>query len=219
MKLTKYAQSCALVESKGKRILVDPGDINYDASLLEKGWANVDAVLVTHRHSDHCHDPAIKALVEKGARFYSTHEVAGKHPELKLEIVKEGDEIDLGELKARVVKAVHGYHPVMKGGKRPRENVGFIISDGEKSVYFASDTICFENDFKCDAIIVPVSNHCVTMGPSEAALFAKETGASVIVPCHYDNPIHPVDLEQVKREFEREGVSYKILKIGESVEV
>ena len=219
MKLTKYAQSCVLVESKGKRILVDPGNINYEDSLLEKDWANVNAILVTHRHSDHCHDPAIKALVGKGARFYSTREVAEAHSELSPEIVKQGDEIELGGLKARVVKAVHGYHPLMKDGKAIKENVGFIINDGEASVYLTSDTICFENDFKCDIIFVPVCNHCVTMGASEAALFAKETGARIVVPCHYDSPKHPVDLEQVKKEFEKEEVEYTILESGESIEV
>ena len=61
MKITRYAQSCVLIEAKGKRILVDPGVIGHDESLLED-WKDIDLLLVTHKHGDHCHEEAIKEI-------------------------------------------------------------------------------------------------------------------------------------------------------------
>ena len=53
MKITKYGQSCVLIETKGKRILIDPGDYEFKDSFLEKDWTNIDVILITHMHGDH----------------------------------------------------------------------------------------------------------------------------------------------------------------------
>lgn len=219
MKITKYAQSCFLLETEGKRILVDPGYIQYNESYLDDEWNNIDVILITHKHGDHCHEEAVKKIIEKGAVFYTSQEVAETYPNLSPKIVKVGDSIDIDAIKVEVVKAVHGYMPFLKGGNEINENIGFIIDDGKKKVYTTSDSICFENDYNCDVLFVPVCNHGLVMGPFEAALFAKETGASLVIPYHYDNPKFPTDLEKVKEEFEKQGLNYKVLGIGESIEI
>jgi L-ascorbate metabolism protein UlaG (beta-lactamase superfamily) len=210
MKLTKYPQSCVLVETNGKKILVDPGMLGYDERFLDK-WKNADIILVTHKHGDHFYPEAVKQL---NAKLYSTKEVADAFPEFHFNIIKLHDKIDLGDVKIDVVKAIHGYVPFLKGDKSINENVGFIIY-GDKSVYFPSDTVCFENDYKCDICFVPVCNHGLVMGPFEAALFAKETGAELVIPYHYDNPKFPADMDNVKECFK--GLNYKLLDIGEEI--
>ena len=57
------------------------------------------------------------------------------------------------------------------------------------------------------------------MGPFEAALFAKETEAELVIPNHYDHPKHPVDLDSVKKEFRKQNLNFKILGLKESIEV
>lgn len=57
------------------------------------------------------------------------------------------------------------------------------------------------------------------MGPWDAALFAKDTGAKLVIPIHYDNPQHPADFELIKKEFKTQGLHYKFLEIGENVEL
>jgi L-ascorbate metabolism protein UlaG (beta-lactamase superfamily) len=220
MKLTRFAQSCFLVETKGKKLLVDPGSIQYDDSLLED-WKGADVILVTHKHSDHCYEPVLKELLkDKKTKLYTSQEAAGTLEEVKPNIVKEGDVIEVGSIKVEVVKAVHGYVAILMGEKgQVLENIGYIIDDGEKRAYFTSDSISFRNNYKCDIILLPVCNHGVTMGPWEGALFAKETGAELVIPIHYDGPKHPADLEEVKREFEKNNLNYKILEIKDSVEL
>ena len=55
------------------------------------------------------------------------------------------------------------------------------------------------------------------MGPFEAALFAKETGAELAVPTHYDNPKFPTDLRQVEKQFIEQGMNHRVLEIKESI--
>ena len=220
MKITKFAQACILIEAKGKRILVDPGFLQFDESLLKEGWNDIDILLVTHRHDDHCHIPAIQEIMKnQKTTFYTTQEVASEFPELQPERVKEGDRIDAGGITIEVVRAVHGFIPWLKGGAEITENVGYILDDGEKRVYVPSDTICFDNDYTCDIVFVPVCNHGLVMGPFEAALFAKETGAKHVIPFHYDNPKFPANLEQVKEEFKKQGLNFRFLDVKERIEI
>jgi L-ascorbate metabolism protein UlaG (beta-lactamase superfamily) len=149
MKITKFGQSCILLETKGKRILIDPGKLQFEDSLLEKDWINIDLILVTHKHGDHCYDDAVKEIVKGGkTEFYTSKEVADGHPELNPKPIKVGDKIKLGDIQIEVVKAVHGYLPHLKGGNEIFENLGYMIDDGDVVAYITSDTICFNNDYK-----------------------------------------------------------------------
>lgn len=218
MRLTRFGQSCILIETNNKRILIDPGSLLYDQSLLKESWINIDVLLVTHKHGDHCNVEAINEIVKNSkTKFYTSQEVADTYTQLSPQIVKAGEVLNFDDIKVEVVKAVHGYIPMLKGGKEIKENIGYIIDDGVNRAYLTSDTICFNNDYKADIVFVPVCNHGLVMGPFEAALFAQETGAKLVVPVHYDNPKYPVDLDVVKKEFKKQGLNYKILKFKENI--
>ena len=47
MKITKYPQSCLLIETKGKKILIDPGALKYKEEYFEV-WNSVDIILITN---------------------------------------------------------------------------------------------------------------------------------------------------------------------------
>ena len=94
-----------------------------------------------------------------------------------------------------MVKAIHGYNPLLKNGGKVFENVGYIVDDGEHRIYITSDTICFDNDYKADVVALPVTAHGLTMSSFEAALFAKELGAKLVLPIHMDNEKYPTDME------------------------
>jgi len=57
------------------------------------------------------------------------------------------------------------------------------------------------------------------MGVFDAALFAKETEASLVIPIHMDNPKFPVDITELKAGFDKAELNYKVLAVGESLEV
>lgn len=217
MKITKYPQSCLLVETKGKKILIDPGNLKYKEEYFDV-WNSVDIILITHKHIDHCNTEILEKINDN-IKIYSTQEVQDANKTLNINIIKENDIIELDDIKVEAVHAVHGYQPLLKGGKEIYENVGYIIDDGENRLYTTSDTICFKNDYKADILCVPVTGYGLTMSAFEAALYAKEVGATLTIPIHMDNPAFPPDYKFIEEMFNKYEVEYEILENEESIEV
>ena len=217
MKITKFPQSCLLIETKEKQILVDPGNLRYKEEYFDI-WNNVNIILITHKHPDHCNTELLEKL-DKSIEIYSTKEVQEANPSLKINIVHENDILKINDVKIEVVHAVHGYQPLLKGSKEIHENVGYIIDDGENRLYITSDTICFRNEYKANILCIPVTGHGVTMSAFEAALYAKEVGVVLTIPVHMDNPVFPPDFEYIKEMFEKYEVEYEILDNEESIEI
>lgn len=215
MKITKYPQSCVMIEVNNKKILIDAGGLKYQEKFFE-AWKKADIILITHKHTDHVKADILKEL---NIPIYSTQEVQNEFPELNINFVKENDTITFDDLKIEVVKAVHGYNPNLKDGKEVFENVGYIIDDENHRFYLTSDTICFKNDFKADIVALPVTAHGLTMSSYEAALFAKELGAKLVLPVHMDNDMYPTDLNYLKENFEKFDIKYKILNIEETIKI
>ena len=217
MKITKYPQSCLLVETKGKKILIDPSTLKYKEEYFDV-WNNVDIILITHKHADHCNTEILEKI-NNNIKIYSTKEVQDANKTLNINIIKENDIIELEEIKVEVVHAVHGYQPLLKGDKEVNENVGYIIDDGENRLYTTSDTICFKNDYKADILCVPVTGYGLTMSAFEAALYSKEVGATLTIPIHMDNSVYPPDVKFIEEMFNKYEVEYEMLENEESIEV
>ncbi len=222
MKITKYNQSCLLIETKGKRILVDPGNIGFTDEMLEKNWINIDIILVTHKHGDHCLDDAINKIVSRdNAKVYTSSEVIKVHKLLNTEVVKTGDIFYIDDIKIEVTKAVHGFLTIMKINKAVvNENIGFIIDDGITRLYTTSDTINFYNNYKCDVLCMPFNGNGLTMGLMDSMGFIKDIDPKIVLPIHtqHPNPKMNPNIELLKETLENENINYKILSVGESFE-
>ncbi len=215
MKITKYPQSCLMIETNNKRILIDAGNLKYQDRFLEK-WKLADIILITHKHADHIKSDILKDI---NIPIYSTQEVQNAYPEIKFNIIKENDMLDFDDVKVEVVKAIHGYIPLLKNGGEVFENVGYIVDDGSHRLYVTSDTICFNNDYKADVVALPITAHGLTMSAYEASLFAKDLGASLVLPIHMDNEKYPPDINYMKENFNKFDINYKVLDIEESIEI
>ncbi len=215
MKITKYPQSCLMIETNNKKILIDAGGLKYQDEFLEE-WKKADVILITHKHGDHIKSDLIKNL---NIPIYSTQEVQDTYPEIQFNIVKENDVLTIDNIKIEVVKAIHGYNPFLKNGGQVFENVGYIIDDGKYRLYTTSDTICFKNDYKADVVALPVTGYGLTMSAFEASLFSQELGAKLVLPVHMDNEKYPTDLEYMKKNFEKFNTNYKVLNIKETIEI
>lgn len=217
MRITKFPQSCLLIETKGKKILIDPGTLKYKEEYFAI-WNKVDIILITHKHPDHCNTEVLEKI-NQAIKIYSTQEVQESNKTLDINKVKENNKIELGDVKIEVVHAIHGYQPLLKGDKEIKENVGYIIDDGENRLYATSDTICFRNDYKADILCIPVTGHGLTMSAFEAALYAKEVEATLTIPIHMDNPSFPPDFQYIEDMFHKYNVEYEILENEESIEI
>ena len=215
MKIKKYPQSCFIIETNNKKILIDAGGLKYQDKFFEE-WKKADFILITHKHGDHIKQDVIEKINKP---IYSTKEVQDTYPNLKINIVKEGDTLEFDDIKVEVVKAIHGYNPLLKGDKEVKENVGYIIDDGIKRFYTTSDTICFNNNYKCDVVALPITAHGLTMSSYEAALYSKELGAKLVIPVHMDNDFYPTNIKYMKDNFKKFDINYKVLDIEETIEI
>jgi L-ascorbate metabolism protein UlaG (beta-lactamase superfamily) len=215
MKIRKYPQSCFLIEANNKIILVDPGMLKFQSEFIDD-WCRADMILITHKHSDHINAQVIKDL---NIPIYATKEVQDTYPDIKFNIVEDGNNLVFDTLKIEVVKAVHGYNPKLKGKGEVLFNVGYIIDDGKVRFYITSDTICFNNDYKADIVALPVTGYGLTMSSYEASLFAIDLKAKLVLPSHMDNSVYPTDLKYMEKNFKEFNINYKVLDILEDIEV
>ena len=92
MKITKFPQSCLLIEANNKKILVDPGNLKFKEEYFDV-WNSVDVIFVTHKHPDHCNIDVLERL-NKNITIYSTNEVAKTYKNLNIKIINEKDVIE-----------------------------------------------------------------------------------------------------------------------------
>src|SRR5436190_536086 len=124
--LTWLGQSGFLVESAGRRLLIDPffsqhEDRMYPPPPIDEFGANIDLVLVTHEHLDHLDEASL-------------HQVAARSPEVQIVApepiagvrftgVRPGDRFDA----VTVVPAIHAVHPADGYSTGDGRFVGYVL--------------------------------------------------------------------------------------------
>jgi L-ascorbate metabolism protein UlaG (beta-lactamase superfamily) len=217
MKLTKFPQSCFLIETEGKKILIDPGN-EVDEETISN-FKDIDLILITHIHNDHCFVDYVKKILENNKpEILGNQEVAEKLSEFNVTVVDEGDIKELGNIKIEVVKGIHGYHPWMKENPVPKVN-GYIIRNSKTSVYHPGDTLSFYNEFNVDVLLAPICGNGVVMNPEVAVEWGIMMNVKLLIPIHYESDKHPQGTEKFKAYAKDKELNYKILKNGESTEL
>ena len=222
MKITKYNQSTLLLETNNKRILIDPSSINYSDELVNNDWTDIDAILITHKHSDHCNKEAINTIVSRdNSKVFTSSEVSQSNDFANITIVKAGDIFSIGDIKVETTKAIHGYMTGFReSGKEIIENIGFIVDDGDVKLYTTSDTINFYNDYTCDILCMPFNGNGITLGIVDGISFIKGIKPKFVLPVHMQHPLPHMNpnVEILRSALEENDINYKILSIGESIE-
>lgn len=102
MKITKLGHCCLLIETKGKRIITDPGSYTVDAHSKLK---DIDYVLFTHEHQDHYHLDSLKVILENNPQTViytnsSVDELLTKEG-IKHIKINHDEELSLGEIRVK----------------------------------------------------------------------------------------------------------------------
>ena len=216
--------SCLLIESDGKRILIDPFLTGNPTAQVKADEVEADVILISHGHEDHVGD-ALSIAQRTGATVVTNFELGNWFTEQGVEKVYGmqhggGHQID-PVTHVRLTLAFHG--STLPDGKGYGGNpCGFLLTlaDGSK-IYDAADTALF-GDMKLigegglDLAILPIGDY-FTMGPADAIRAVKFLEPSAVMPIHYDTfpPIRQ-DVqawgERVKTETAAAPV---VLKVGE----
>lgn len=175
LKITKYPQSCVLIDEGGRRILIDPGNFVAEKYSIED-FLPLDGVLVTHLHEDHADKGLLEGFQSAGVRLIANRATVEYLPDLNFEIVEDGRELAVGGFQVRVHELPHC---LMVDGSAGPQNSGFIINE---KFFHPGDGV--ETDgVKVEVVAVPIAGPDVSS--HDAFKFIQSVGARAAIPVHY----------------------------------
>ncbi|MFJ4001984.1 MBL fold metallo-hydrolase [Streptomyces sp. NPDC090023] len=227
VEVTWWGHATCTIEDSDTRVLTDPLFASRLAHLRRRrggpppaGARRADAVLISHLHADHLHLPSLarlapgtRLLVPRGAR----RAVPGLRRLRGLDIteVAPGDEVRLGDLRVRVVPALHDGRRLPFGPHRSPA-LGYVV-EGEARTYFAGDTGLFdamaEEVGPVDVALLPVGGWGPNLGEGHldagrAARALAELAPGWAVPVHYGT-YWPIGMDAVRpHEFHAPGEEF-----------
>ncbi|MBX4190818.1 MBL fold metallo-hydrolase [Candidatus Saccharibacteria bacterium] len=206
MKVTKYYQSCLLIEEGDARILIDPSGEEKD-----RDFGRLDAVFYTHEHSDHFDPKMAQAFVEQAiAPVYANASTAKQIKASKI-AVEDSQEFDVAGIKVKVIELPHC---LMPNGTKGPQNTGYLI---DEKLFHPGDGKELAG-FLVDNLALPITGPDVSM--KDAFSFAKQVSAKKVIPIHYDKiGAKPKVYETFAGFFPEFKFKFHVLKIGESVEL
>lgn len=176
MKITKLGHCCLLIETKGKRILTDPGSYTVEA---HSKLTNIDYLLFTHEHQDHYHLESLKTILENNPEVIvysnsSVSELLDKEG-IKHTLVKHEDSILLGEI---TVLGIGEKHAQMHSSILLSNNLGFFI---DERLWYPGDAFT-DPKRSVEILALPVSGPWMKI--SEAIDYALLLKPKVAFPVH-----------------------------------
>jgi L-ascorbate metabolism protein UlaG (beta-lactamase superfamily) len=171
-----FRYSAIRIRRDGLEVHVDPW------GLTEKG--NADYILLTHPHYDNFSEEDIAKV-----RGPDTIIVAPSSMRKQLgdvdHLLHPGDLI---QLKGIDILAVPAHNKDAKFHPQDSGWLGYVFTIGNTTYYHAGHTDAIDSlaGIRCDVALVPCCPD-YTLAPSEAAAVAELSGASVLVPLHWDD--------------------------------
>lgn len=192
MILRPLGQSGYQLQCGSSRILIDPyfsdsvGRLHGRPRLLPVPLPQkelpCDGVFCTHNHLDHL-DPETAVLFPEDQRFFTTQEGCqvlkslGRNSCTPLTV---GKAVTVKDFTVTPVLAVHTV-----------DAVGLVVQAEGKTLYFSGDTLFDERLFSVsqynpDITLICINGRLGNMNTEEALITAKNIGARVNIPNHYD---------------------------------
>lgn len=178
MIIKKFLHSCLLLEEKGKRLLIDPGDFSFtEGKLTPADIGPIDVLLITHKHQDH-YDPAAVRLIAglKSVPIVTHGEVGAMLTEdgLQFERVHAGDHVEIEGFSIRAFEAPHERIPTGEP-----HNLAYVVND---LLLHPGDSYSVEGGVQCRVLALPVT---APWGRTVDALaFAERFRPETVIPIH-----------------------------------
>jgi L-ascorbate metabolism protein UlaG (beta-lactamase superfamily) len=227
MRLTYYGHSCFLVETAGKRLLLDPFLTDNPKAPVKAGEVDCHFILCSHAHVDHTGD-AVRLAKRCKAPIIAPYELAMHFAGQGVEAVdmNPGGSSAFPFGRVKLTLAHHSSSLDEQGGeyRYMGSPCGIVIQSDEKTVYHAGDTALFMDmqligHLGLDAALVPIGD-CYTMGPSDALEALDFLRPKLAVPIHYNTwPKIEQDADKFAAEAAVRGHDVRVLRPGDELDL
>ncbi len=197
-----------LLEIKDKRILVDPGRFSEKQNEL----ADIDIILITHEHADHCHGESVTRIVENNpdAIIVTNTSVAALLAKLEIEAyVLDGN--DTANVADIFLEAFDGPHVEIFEDFGLVQNTGYFVDD---TFFFPGDAYTVPNK-PVKILALPVAGPWCKV--SEAIRYALTIKPTVAFPVHdatLNDTGRAVTYPHFERELEKIGSVFVVWEEG-----
>lgn len=214
----------------GDVVLIDPwvaGNPSCPDAL--KSFERIDAMLITHAHSDHMADAVELARRYKPRKVVANFEIcqwlASKGVEHTAGMNLGGSQKVI-DMHVTMVRADHS-SSLMDGDQQLDGGIasGFVVKlSGGYTFYHAGDTALFSDMqlicelYRPELAFLPIGD-LFTMDPHQAARACRFLGVRYVVPIHWGTfPLLKGTPEQLKNELRNLGVNCEVIRLdpGES---
>jgi L-ascorbate metabolism protein UlaG (beta-lactamase superfamily) len=227
MKITYCGHSCLMVEQDGKRVIIDPFLSGNPQSGMSPDSIHVDAVLLTHGHSDHFGD-ALQIAKANNCTIIAIHELAGYCASKGAAVhgMNVGGAFSFEGFRVKYTQAFHSNSVETENGfAHAGVAAGILLTMGDKTLFHAGDTALF-SDLKLigelnriDIAALPIGDN-YTMGPDEAVIAARWINAKDIIPLHYNTfPVIRQDPGRFVDMLKEEGLTGHAMASGDVIEI
>jgi L-ascorbate metabolism protein UlaG (beta-lactamase superfamily) len=225
LEITYYGHSVVLVETNGKRVIIDPFITGNSLCPISADELHVDVIILSHGHNDHVGDTVALAKAND-ALVIAPYELATylgwqgvkTHPMH----IGGSFSFDFGQVK--LTQAFHGSSYVENDEKIIYTGMpsGILLTAEDKTIYHAGDTALF-SDMKLigelaniKIAFLPIGDN-FTMGPDDAAIAASWLQADTVIPMHFNTfPVIEQDPSKFIEKVKGNGV---VLQPGEKIKL
>ena len=218
----KYAQTDK-PHVRMTELVIDPSRLSF-----------ADIATSSHNHTDHLDaetlkpilaiDPSLRLVIPEANRAFVAERL-GIDPGVPIG-VEDGTSVEIEGVRFSGVASAH--ESVERDEHGRAKFLGYVLQFGGWTIYHSGDTVRYPGmseklkPFGVDVALLPINGRAPerrvpgNLSGPEAAQLAKDIGAGLVIPCHYDMfEFNTASPDEFVRACKRLGQACRVLRCGE----